>query len=203
MRPVYPIFFSLVLLLLLTTCTSSQRVYKKLSDTEYTSFEYREVLEKWTREGSIHKGLGTELLVTATYECEEFRTAFVKEYGRLYMQSPQESQKMIDDQARAARDYDGFLVSIYTPKREWDDFAKKDSLWKVYLIRDGSMKTEPLEIRKVKRDRAMSEVFYPFISAWTSIYVFRFEKKNQLQASQSLDLVLASPSGSATLRWDL
>jgi hypothetical protein len=209
---VYPILFSLLLLLLLPTCNSSQRIYNKLSDTEYTSPEYREILGKWTREGSVHKGLGTELLVTATYQSEEFRRAFAKEYGRLYMQTTQENQKMIDDQLRAARDYDGFIVSIYTPKREWDDFAEKGSLWKVYLLKDGRIRTEPVEIRKIKKERTLSrevekyrglsESFFPFVDPWSTVYVFRFKKKGQPEAVLSMELIFASPPGSTALRWD-
>ena len=201
-RLVYPFLFSLVFVPFLLTCTESRRIYSKLSDTEYTSIDYRMTLDRWTRKSSIHKGLGTELLVTATYKVEEFRRAFAKEYGRLYMQTPQENQKMIDDQVRAARDYDAFIVAIYTPEREWDDFAERDSLWKVYLIREGRLRLEPLEIRKVKKDRTLSESFFPFVSPWATVYGFRFKKKDQPQAPQSLELILTSPSGVAALKWD-
>lgn len=159
-------------------------------------------LDRWTRKGSIHKGLGTELIITATYKAEEFRRAFAKEYGHLYMQTPQENQKVIADQVRAGKDYDDFIVAIYTPEREWDNFEQRDSLWKVYLIRDGGLRLEPLEIRKVKKDRTLSESFYPFVSPWSTVYSFRFKKKHQPQAPQSLELILTSPSGFVTLKWD-
>ena len=204
----------LVLLLpILLTCAPSKRIYSQLSDTEYTSPDYRATLDKWTRRGSIHKGLGTELLVTATYQSEEFRRAFAKEYGRLYMQTPEENQKMLNDQMSAVNDYDGFLVAIYTPEKEWDDFAERGSLWKVYLVKDGRIRLEPLEIRKVKqhrtsssdigRYRALSESFLPYVNPWTTLYVFRFRKNGVPEATHSLELILTSPSGSASLKWDL
>ena len=198
----HPVLFFLLVLPFFSTCTQSRRIYSKLSDTEYTSIDYRMILDRWTRKGSIHKGLGTELLITATYKAEEFRRAFAKEYGHLYMQTPQENQKMIADQIRAGEDYDDFIVAIYTPEREWDDFEQRDSLWKVYLMRDGGLRVEPLEIRKVKKDRILSESFYPFISPWSTVYSFRFKKEEQHQAAQSLELILTSPSGSVTLKWD-
>jgi hypothetical protein len=199
---VHPVLFSLLVLPFFSTCTQSRRIYSTLSDTEYTSIDYRMTLDRWTRKGSIHKGLGTELLITATYKAEEFRRAFAKEYGRLYMQTPQENQKVIDDQVRAGKDYDDFIVAIYTPEREWDDFEQRDSLWKVYLIREGGLRLEPLEIRKVKKDRTLSESFYPFVSPWSTVYSFRFKKKDQHQAPQSLELILTSPSGFVMLKWD-
>ena len=171
------------------------------------------MLDKWTRKGSIHKGLGTELLVTATFQSEEFRRAFAKEYGRLYMQTPEENQKMLDDQMSAAGDYDGFLVAIYTPEKEWDDFAETGSLWRVYLIKDGRFRLEPLEIRKVKKQRtlsreigryrAMSESFLPYVNPWTTLYAFRFKRNGLAEHPHSLELILTSPSGSTSLKWDL
>ena len=204
----------LVLLLpFLLTCTPSKRIYSQLSDTEYTSPDYRAMLDKWTRKGSIHKGLGTELLVTATYQSEEFRRAFAKEYGRLYMQTPEENQKMLEDQMSAADDYDGFLVAVYTPEKEWDDFAETGSLWKVYLIKDGRFRLEPVEIRKVKKQRissreigryrAVSEAFLPYVNPWTTLYVFRFKRNGLPEHPHSLELILTSPSGSVSLKWDL
>ena len=93
--------------------------------------------------------------------------------------------------------------SIYTPEKKWDDFSEKDSLWKVYLIRDGRFRIEPYEIRKIKKNRTLSESFYPFISPWSSIYIFRFKKKDKPQPSKSVELVLTSSPGSTKLTWDL
>ena len=76
---VYPFCFLILLLYLFSACASSRNIYNKLSDTEYTSSDYRIILERWTRKGSIHKGLKTELLITATYKAEEFRRAYTGE----------------------------------------------------------------------------------------------------------------------------
>ncbi len=205
-RLISPVYHSCILILVLcvfSACASSLRLYNQLSDTWYTSPDYRTVLERWTRKGSIHRGLKTELLVAATYKTEEFRRSYTREYARVYMLSPPEHKVMMDDQVRASKDYDEFLVSIYTPERQWDDFSEGDSLWKVYLIRDGQFRIEPLEIRKVKKNRALSETFYPYISRWSSVYMFRFKKEDQPQPPQSVELVITSPPGSAVLKWDL
>ena len=200
---IYRFCLLIPLLYLFSACASSLNVYHKLSDTEYTSSDYRAILARWTRKGSIHRGLKTELLIAATYKVEEFRRAYTEEYARVYMLTSAQNATMMDDQIEAAEDYDDFLVSIYTEEKEWDDFSERDSLWKIYLIKDGQLRIEPLEIRKVKKSRALSETFYPFISPWSSIYLFRFKKKDLPQPSKSVELVLTSAPGSATLRWDL
>lgn len=200
---VYPFCFLIPLLCLFSACASSLNIYNKISDTEYTSSDYRAILERWTRKGSIHKGLKTELLITATYKAEEFRRAYAEEYARVYLLTSPQDGAMMNDQIEAAKDYDDFLVSIYTQEKEWDDFSERDSLWKVYLIKDGQFRIEPLEIRKVKKSRTLSETFYPFISPWSSVYIFRFKKKDLPQPSQSVELVLTSAPGSTILKWDL
>ncbi len=81
---VYPICFLSLLMYLFSACTSSLNIYDRLSDTEYTSSDYRVVLERWTRKRSIHRGLKTELLVMATYKTEEFRRIYTREYARVY-----------------------------------------------------------------------------------------------------------------------
>ncbi len=119
---VYPVCFLILLLYLFSACSPSGNIYNKLSDTEYTSSGYRIILDRWTGKGSIHRGLKTELLVTATYKTEEFRRAYTKEYARIYMLTPIQSKIMLDDQINAAKDYDDFLVSICTQEIQWDDF---------------------------------------------------------------------------------
>jgi hypothetical protein len=69
---------------LFSGCSSSLNIYDRLSDTEYTSSDYRVVLERWTRKRSIHGGLKTELLVMAKYKTEEFRRIYTREYARVY-----------------------------------------------------------------------------------------------------------------------
>ena len=151
----------------------------------------------------MHKGLKAELLIAATYRGEEFRKAYVQEYARIYMANPLQSKTMMGDQIRAARDYDEFLVAIYTQEKKWDDFSEKDSLWKVYLIRDGRFRAEPLEIRKIEKNRKLFESFYPFISPWSSIYIFRFKKQDQSHSYKSVELLLTSAPGSTKIAWDL
>jgi len=49
---VYPLCLLSLLLYLFSACASSLNIYDKLSDTEYTSSDYRVILERWTRKGS-------------------------------------------------------------------------------------------------------------------------------------------------------
>jgi len=190
------------LLFLLFSCSSMLNVYTVLSDAQYISPDYRAVLEKCTRKGSMYKGLKTELLVASTYKTEEFRKAYTEEYCKIYSLTPRQSKMMMDDQMQAANDYDDFLVSIHAEEKQWDNFSERNSLWNVFLLRDGYFREKPLEVREVKEKRILYESFYPFISPWSSVYVFRFKKTDKLKASESLEFVLAGVPGSIRLKWD-
>lgn len=190
-----PLFF------LLFACSSMLNVYNGLSDVQYISPHYRAVFEKWTRKGSIYKGLKTELLVASTYKTKEFRRAYTEEYCKIYSLTPHQSKMMMDDQMQAADDYNDFLVSLCAQETQWDDFSERNSLWNVFLLRDGYFREKPFEVRKVKEKRPLYKSFYPFISPWSSVYVFRFKKTDKLKASKSLELVLAGVPGSLRLKW--
>gem|GEM_PF-6510717 len=70
---VHPFGFLISVLYLFSGCAPSWNIYNRLSDTEYTSSDYRTMLERWTRNGSVHKGLKTGLLMVATYKAGEFK----------------------------------------------------------------------------------------------------------------------------------
>jgi hypothetical protein len=177
-------------------------VYTGLSDAQYISPDYRAALEKWTRKGSMYKGLKTELLIASTYKTEGFRKAYTEEYCKIYSLTPRQSKMMMDDQIQAANDYDDFLVSMDAEEKQWDDFSERNSLWNIFLLRDGYFREKPLKVREVKEKRILYESFYPFISPWSSVYVFRFKKTDKMKTSKSLELVITGVPGSIKLKWN-
>jgi len=68
-------FFNLFIVLfipflfILFSCSSIQSLYNRLSDEQYISDEYRTVLKKWTRKGSIYKGI--KLTICCIIKCRQ------------------------------------------------------------------------------------------------------------------------------------
>lgn len=202
---VYKVIISACLALLLyiiTSCSQILNSYNMLPHPKYISEEYNLVLKKWTKKASIHKGLKTELLVAATYKGENFRKAYAKEYGRIHLLDIDHGRIIMDDQIKASMEYDDFLVSLYTQEKQLNDFSEKNSIWSVYLIRDEHSREVPLEIRKIKKKRKLYEFFYPYISPWSSVYVFRFKINDHAQSSKSIKLILTGAPGSVRLNWE-
>lgn len=188
-------------LLILFSCSSIQSLYNRLSDEHYMSDDYRTVLKKWTRKGSIYKGLKTELVLSSVYKGDEFRKAYTNEYCKVYSLPPHQVNNMLHNQMQAADDYDDFLVVIDAGEEQWDDFSKRNSLWSVFLLRDGNLREKPLEVRKLKENRIFYESFFPFISPWSSVYSFRFKRPDSPGNSEALELVFTGLPGTIRLTW--
>lgn len=190
-----PFFF------MLFSCSSMQDLYNKLSDRQYISGDYRTALEKWTRKGSLYKGLKTELVLSSVYKADEFRKAYAHEYGRVYSLTGRQGENMLQKEIQEARKYDEFLVAVDAAEEQWDDFSKRDSLWNVFLLRDGKLREKPLEVRKLKEKRIFYESFFPFISPWSSVYSFRFKRPDSPGNSEVLELVFTGLPGTIRLTW--
>ena len=188
-------------LFILFSCSSMQSLYNRLSGEQYISDDYRAVLKKWTRKGSLYKGLKTELLLSSVYKGDEFRKAYTNEYCRVYSLPPHQAKNMLRNEMQAANDYDDFLVVIDAGEKQWDDFSERNSLWNVFLLRYGHLREKPFEIRKLKENKIFYESFFPFISPWSSVYSFRFKRPDSPGNAELLELVLTGLPGTIRLAW--
>jgi len=169
---------------------------------------YRDVFEAWTQEGRIYDGLSTKLISKATFKSAAFRQAYAAEYARLYKTKGPEYDKLVADQQKAAADYHDFVIAAYVPQKNWDDFSKETSMWKIYLTRDAVEQIRPLEIRKLKKKDPILDYFYPYVTTWKSIYHVRFPTLDPKTGSQILEdpndavtLVMTSVIGSVEFNW--
>ncbi len=171
---------------------------------------YQAAFRSWTREGRIYDGLDVKLISAATYLSPKFRKAFAVEYAKIYKLTELEKNKFITDQENAGSGYEDFIFAAYVPEKEWDDFYKKNSIWKIFITRDNIKQIKPIEIRKLDKRDAKTGYFYPYVTPWKSIYRLRFpkllaedEKKTPRDETDSLKLVLTSVLGSTEIIWNL
>jgi hypothetical protein len=171
---------------------------------------YQATFKLWSREGRIYDGLDVRLIAAATYMSPMFRKAFADEYARIYQLTELEKDKLISDQENAGAGYEDFIFAAYVPEKEWDDFYKKNSIWKIYLTRDNIEQVKPIEIRKLDKRDAKTGYFYSYVTPWKSIYRLRFPKlisdsggEVQKNHTGSFKLVLTSVLGSTEMTWNL
>ncbi len=203
-------FMLLIGVLMASGCTgtSKQAVPGQLSVVE-KSIVYRDVFDTWTKEGRIYDGLSTKLISKATFKSAVFRQAYAQEYARLYKLEASEYDKLLSDQQKAATEYHDFVIAAYVPEKNWDDFSKEASTWKIYITRDDVEQIRPLEIRKLKRKDPIMAYFYPYVTTWKSIYQVRFPTNDPKTGAQLLDdshdavtLVMTSVHGSVEFKWE-
>ncbi|MBW2317084.1 MAG: hypothetical protein JRD47_10685 [Deltaproteobacteria bacterium] len=202
------IFFVVALLLFTANC-STLKEFAKSSDPYHTE-NYRKVYDKWSREARIHRGLEVELIVSATLKSREFRRAYSEEYAQAYKLNSQERSQYIENHVGATKLGYEFLMSTFVPQKEWDDFEKAQSMWKLYLVANEDQRMAPFEIRRIKRKDAVRSHFFPYITPWKSIYVVRFPYcvlKNGKgligNDTRQIKLVITSIVGTAEMVWNL
>ncbi len=66
------------------------------------------------------------------------------------------------------------VIVVYVPQKNWDDFSRNKSMWKIYITRNGEEQIASLEIRKLKKKDPKLAYFYPYTTTWNSIYQARF-----------------------------
>jgi hypothetical protein len=203
------IFLAIIVITLCLGCRVFEPVERlKESYDPYHGGEYKATLTDWSREARIYRGLGVELIATATFKSSEFRDAYSNEYARTYKLTGSKKTKLLKDQKNAALAYNDFLLAAYVPDKKLNDFHKKDSIWKIYLTVEKGELITPLEIRKIKKVDAVTTHFFPYITPWKSVYLVRFPatcppagKAVVDSGAANIKLIITSVLGSAEMVW--
>ncbi|MBN1931949.1 MAG: hypothetical protein JW786_10125 [Desulfobacterales bacterium] len=203
-------FIILDIFFLLVGCRGETLLQRfKQSTDPYKGSPYRLNLSDWTRQARIYRGFDLELIVDATFQSHQFRSAYVAEYIRAYKLIGREKEKLIQAQKDAADRYHDFFIAAYVPEKKLNDFSACDSIWKLYLSMDGKERIQPIEIRKIKKIDAIIRHFYPFMTPWKSMYLVRFpaevpgiNTKVIGKETVSFKLIITSVLGNVEMVWD-
>jgi hypothetical protein len=144
------------------------------SEEPYRTEDYHGAFERWTREARIYRGFDMELIVSATFKSADYRRTYAKEYAKTYILSDEDELKFEQDQLKAAAEFHDFVMAAFIPDDKWNDFEKKDSIWKVYLTNEANDRISPVEIRKLNRKDPTIAQFFPYVSPWRRVYSLRF-----------------------------
>ncbi|MBF0226901.1 MAG: hypothetical protein HQK76_15755 [Desulfobacterales bacterium] len=188
-------------------CSKKDKVtHQNFFDVKEYSF-YSESLGKWTKKIKIYNDLDTELIAEATYKSKEFRTAYNELYSKVYKLDSAEKNKIINDQIVASEISNEFILSAYIPNEKLNDFNKKDSIWKIYLCKNGDEnKIEPVEIREIRKKEEFIKFFYTYTSPWKKIYIIRFpiyypKTEKKIIENSPFKLIITSVLGSGEMIW--
>jgi hypothetical protein len=193
---------------LFSGCTKFKSFLK--SSDPYHTEGYRAIVDKWSREARIHRGMEVQLIASATYQSQEFKQAYIDEYAEAYGLKEDEAAKVPQAHLGHRENTHEFMLATYVPEKKWDEFDKAESMWKLYLVNDGNERVAPLRIKRLQSKDAIAIHFFPYITPWKTVYLVSFpasagNTKAPIirEDTATIRLVIASVLGSAQMVWNL
>ena len=194
----------------LAGCASTRTQTVDFSDTtkSYRYDDYPSVLEAWTRHAKLVQDVGTVMEVWATFQSWDFRQAYIAKYSKIYDLPEGEREALAKSEREKARAvYDIHLVAQSTNER-WNDFANKDSAWRLTLLDGTGAELASTSIKVQKLPDAYESEFFPTRTPFSKTYAVRFVPPEGTgdafvgPASGRLILRFASPLGKLEVAWE-
>ena len=140
------------------------------------SNNFKNTIDDNAKRISIERDFSVVLSMDVIHINDQVRMAYVDEYARLYLLSPQEKDKMLRQQLEQDKQWDAFYLIVYSAPGIDSSLDSTDSLWKIYLEADGSIEP-PESVDDINAQRDFIKGFFPWINSWDSVYLVRFKKQ--------------------------
>jgi len=168
------------------------------------SGKYSSALKKATRSADIYNNLNTVMYIRATYFNKPFVRSYENKYYDYYMQSPKSLIKKIKKSIM-------FLVSIYTPRKSYNNLDSKRSIWMVYLTNNEGESLMPISIKPSQQKKVFLKKFFPYVTDWSKQYIIKFpqyydKKEHKIFLNSGvrwIKLIITGVNGKAVLKWNL
>lgn len=171
---------------------------------------YFSELSRWTRSKEVFKGLEDRLYISATFKSRAFRKAYAEYYAESYRLDSVYRQALLKREMDQAEKYNELFFTVYTPEEDWNDFNKKDSVWKMYLEDNHGNRLTPISIETLEGSSSIVREFFPYFDLWSTAYVVRFPKYAVRgtepipgKDTEYVKLVVTGVLGSGELKWVL
>lgn len=182
--------------------------YVDMAKDKGLSDEYRASLDTWTRAQTVHSQFETRVSITSTLKSRAFNRAYLSEYERIYLLTPEEKKKREQTHEDLTSEFTEFLFYAYTPEKEANDFDRRGSIWTVFIIDDQGIRHDPVEIRRIGKTTAVMESFFPYIHKYYgNFYSLKFKPLPGLGADpgdasrKRFRLVMTSILARVELEW--
>ena len=194
--------FTIIPLFLLSGCSVFSSL--GLNQPFQSNGGYLSALGKATRKADIYNNLNTVMYIRAAYFDKPFMRAYEDKYYDYYMQKPKNLIKKIEKSTV-------FLVSVYTPRKSYNNLDSKRSIWMVYLTNSEGESLMPLSIRPSQQKKVFLKKFFPFVTDWSKQYIIKFPKYYDKKERKLflnfgvkwIKLIITGVNGKAVLKWNL
>lgn len=170
--------FLLLLLGCLTLSACSAPQLRLHSPGELADESYETVQQAWTRSDQVYGDFESIATAYATYISPSFLQALLAEYQRVFNPLPEGMaafKKQWDDRLAT---HECVFLALHTVKREWNDLASGNSIWKLYLTNDQGLRVASEETSPVKQKDMVFQHFFPQMDVFFDGYLICFPKQD-------------------------
>jgi hypothetical protein len=172
---------------------------------EYKADEYAKVLKRWTRQRRIIKHFDTNLEVNVTYFSAEMAAVHAAQHAQDYRLSRGERRRFLAKRLSEVGARHEFLMAASTADPAWNDFDRKETIWRLTLVDDRGTRVTPLVVSNISVTE-VHRVHFPYVTVFHRLYHVLFPRQVGgrpfiTAKSRWFKLVIASPLGDTELAW--
>ncbi|XXF80640.1 hypothetical protein P2318_13070 [Myxococcaceae bacterium GXIMD 01537] len=133
---------------------------------------YQEVLNRYSARAELYEGFDTRLFVATTFQTPAYREARVLRRAQFqHIPEPKVKELLAQEQIEAAQTHE-FFLAVHTNDYRWDDFDKRNSIWRIALLTPAG-EIRPSSVRRVGRVTLDMRAIYPYMADfWVAYQVF-------------------------------
>ena len=158
---------------------------------------YEKLAAKNTRQTKNYDGFMNTMDLSATLLNSEMLLAQADQSARVYQWTPEQYQTERNQLNVSLQKEAQIFLSFFIPERKYDDLAKNNTKWKIFL--DAGGRRFEGKATRLKNQLAELLVFYPQHTRWQTAYRISFPVPMTLIEKETIKLTITGPVGSATV----
>ena len=195
---------ALLALLIAGCATTAPQVGSPPPQVESDAAEalYQKTVARYSDHQEIYAGFDTVLFGATTFQSLPFREARVRRQARFQEWPQAKLSAALDEEKAQATEAIEFLLGVHVNDYHYDDFDRRDSIWRIALATPAGEVT-PISIERVGRADLNLRAYYPYMGDFWVAYRIRFPQTLAngtpmiSDATQKLVLRIASSLGHA------
>jgi hypothetical protein len=186
-------------------CLKEPAVDVSPHERKFKPRQYDDILKRWTRHRRIIKNFDTVVNTHITYLSAEYVSAHAVLYAKHYRLTEAEKRRYLVKRLAEVRGHHEFFMAATTADPRWNDFDRKESIWRITLNDDKGTRVKPLIVKRIKPTE-VHRTYFPYVTVFHRTYHVIFPKTVGgkpfiTPKSKWFKLVLACPLGSTELAW--
>jgi hypothetical protein len=140
--------------------------------------EYQATLNHYSAHAEVYDLLDTRVFSAMTYQSWPFREARVQRVALFQAQPRELVEKNLTAERATFNSFHEFFFGVYSASYRFDDFDRKDSIWRIALVTE-SGETTPVSVERIGRSTLNMRAIYPYLDDFWVAYRIRFPRNTQ------------------------